>query len=95
MAKIKYLLCLILLSVILSVNSKVLLVSFDGIRANIFDEYLKNNSNSSFKQFIENGIKARYMVPSFPTLTFPNHISIVTGLLSSFIFYYLFSKLKI
>jgi predicted AlkP superfamily pyrophosphatase or phosphodiesterase len=45
----------------------VLLISLDGIQANVFDQYLKNNPDSSFNEIIRTGVKADYMIPSFPT----------------------------
>ena len=38
----------------------VLLVSFDGFRADKQDAFLKNNPNSNFAKFIERGVKAEY-----------------------------------
>ena len=61
-------------------KSKVLMVSFDGMRADKFDLFLKDNPNSNFKKFADKGAKAKYMIPSFPTVTFPNHWTLVTGL---------------
>ena len=57
----------------------LLLISFDGLRADKLDEFLKNNPNSHLNNFRKNGVKASYMRPSFPSLTFPNHFTIVTG----------------
>lgn len=54
----------------------VLLISFDGF----MNEYLERNNTPNFDRFIENGVKAEYLVPVFPTKTFPNHYTIVTGL---------------
>lgn len=61
-------------------GNPVLLISLDGFQANILDKFLKENPNSNFKKFSDSGVKANYMQPSFPTLTFPNHYTIVTGL---------------
>jgi predicted AlkP superfamily pyrophosphatase or phosphodiesterase len=52
--------------------NKLLIVSFDGIRADKFDEFVKLFPESNFNQFIQNGIQAEYMEPSFPSLTFPS-----------------------
>ncbi|CAG8489431.1 12728_t:CDS:2 [Dentiscutata heterogama] len=54
----------------------VLLVSFDGFRA----DYLDRNLTPTLDELIQNGIKAEYLMPSFPSVTFPNHYTIVTGL---------------
>ena len=60
-------------------TNPVLLVSFDGLRASHFDEFLKANPTSNFQKFINNGVKAEFMKPSFPSLTFPNHWTLVTN----------------
>ena len=56
---------------------KVLLISFDGF----MNEYLERNPTPNFDRFIEDGTRAEYMIPVFPTKTFSNHYSMVTGLL--------------
>jgi predicted AlkP superfamily pyrophosphatase or phosphodiesterase len=61
-------------------NNQILLISFDGFGALYLDEFLKENPLSNLQQFINDGIKAEYMKPSFPTATFPNHITLVTGI---------------
>lgn len=54
----------------------VVLVSFDGFRA----DYLDLHPTPSFARVAEAGVRAEALVPVFPTLTFPNHYSIVTGM---------------
>lgn len=54
----------------------VLLVSFDGFRHDYVERYHAQN----FKALIRNGSAADAMIPSFPSLTFANHYTIVTGL---------------
>jgi len=56
--------------------NKILLVSIDGF----MNEYLDRNETPNFDRFIQNGTKAEYLIPVFPTKTFPTHWSIVTGL---------------
>lgn len=58
-------------------SEKVLLISIDGF----MNEYLDRNPTPNFDRFIENGTRAEYLIPVFPTKTFPNHYSQVTGLL--------------
>lgn len=54
----------------------VLLVSFDGFRYDYIDKHdLKN-----FKAFRVEGSAAEGLIPCYPSLTFPNHYSIVTGM---------------
>jgi len=57
----------------------VILISADGFRAD-FTELHK----APFLQSIsKTGVRADYMYPSFPSLTFPNHYTLVTGLYPS------------
>lgn len=53
----------------------VMMISIDGFRY----DYLKNLEVPNLKKLVQNGVVADGMVPSFPSLTFPNHISLVTG----------------
>ncbi|OAQ24379.1 Phosphodiest-domain-containing protein [Linnemannia elongata AG-77] len=57
----------------------VIVLSFDGLRA----DYLKRGITPNFLSVANNGLTAEYMQPSFPTLTFPNHYSMITGLYPS------------
>ncbi|GHE67959.1 alkaline phosphatase family protein [Roseivirga thermotolerans] len=54
----------------------VILVSFDGFR----HDYVEKYNAPNFKSFIKNGVAAKAMIPSFPSKTFPNHYTLVTGL---------------
>ncbi|HEY0653195.1 MAG TPA: ectonucleotide pyrophosphatase/phosphodiesterase [Chryseosolibacter sp.] len=54
----------------------VLLVSFDGFRY----DYAERFNLPNFKKFIREGAAADGLIPSFPSKTFPNHYTIVTGL---------------
>ena len=54
----------------------LLLVSFDGFRADYLDRFDLPN----FRRFIARGARAEAMRPVFPAITFPNHYSLVTGL---------------
>ncbi|HEY5824870.1 MAG TPA: ectonucleotide pyrophosphatase/phosphodiesterase [Cyclobacteriaceae bacterium] len=54
----------------------VLLVSFDGFRY----DYVSKYNLPHFKELIKQGASAEAMIPSFPSKTFPNHYTIVTGL---------------
>ena len=54
----------------------VILVSLDGFKA----EYLDRFELPSLRRVMERGARAKAMVPVFPSLTFPNHYSLVTGL---------------
>ncbi|MBN1300050.1 MAG: alkaline phosphatase family protein [Melioribacteraceae bacterium] len=54
----------------------VILVSFDGFRW----DYLNRDITPNLNSFAQNGIRALSFRPSFPSKTFPNHYSIVTGM---------------
>ncbi len=54
----------------------VIMISFDGFR----HDYVEKYNAPNFKQFINSGASAEAMLPSFPSKTFPNHYSLVTGL---------------
>src|SRR4030095_14200698 len=54
----------------------VILISLDGFRSDYFDKYEPSNLRS----LAQDGVRAKWMTPSFPTKTFPNHYAIATGL---------------
>ena len=54
----------------------VLLVSIDGFRA----DYLALGITPNLARVAHEGVRAQWMTPSYPSLTFPNHYTIVTGL---------------
>lgn len=69
------------------VNSPIyqtVIISFDGFRASNLDQFINENPNSNFSQFAKSGVKAEFMKPSFPSATFPNHYTLVTGKYSNF-----------
>jgi predicted AlkP superfamily pyrophosphatase or phosphodiesterase len=54
----------------------VILISADGFRY----DYAKKYQASHLLELSGNGIQAESMIPSFPSLTFPNHYTLVTGM---------------
>ena len=54
----------------------VILVSLDGFRSDYLEKYNPPNLNRLARE----GVRARWMTPSFPSKTFPNHYAIATGL---------------
>jgi len=54
----------------------VILISIDGFRA----DYLDRGFTPTLSALAADGVRAEALKPSFPTLTFPNHYTIVTGL---------------
>lgn len=58
-----------------SSSEKVLLISFDGFR----HDYQQLYNTPNLNRFANEGAQAEYLIPVFPTKTFPNHYSIATG----------------
>ncbi len=54
----------------------VVVISLDGFRWDYVDKYDAKN----LRKFAGNGVHAKALIPSFPSLTFPNHFSLATGL---------------
>ncbi|GHA59491.1 alkaline phosphatase family protein [Pontibacter akesuensis] len=54
----------------------VIMISADGFRYDYADKY----NASNLKHFRQQGVAAESMLPSFPSKTFPNHYTLVTGM---------------
>jgi len=54
----------------------LILISMDGFRW----DYMDKTDTPNLDRLIENGVKADALISAFPSKTFPNHYSIVTGL---------------
>ncbi len=61
-----------------AVNLKptLILISIDGFRA----DYLAKYRPPNLIALSQRGVRAKWMTPSYPSLTFPNHYTIATGL---------------
>ncbi len=59
-----------------AVPSRVVLISLDGFRW----DYLQRPAAVRLRELAAGGVRAERLVPSFPSKTFPNHYTIVTGL---------------
>lgn len=57
-------------------DSTVLLVSLDGFRS----DYAQRTDTPNLDRIAAGGVRAKSLKPAFPTKTFPNHYSQVTGL---------------
>ncbi len=57
-------------------RDSVLLISLDGFRA----DYLDLGITPHLSRIARDGVRAQWMTPVYPSLTFPNHYSLVTGL---------------
>jgi len=54
----------------------VIMISVDGMRY----DYAKKYEAKNLLNLSHSGVQAEYMIPSYPSVTFPNHYSLVTGL---------------
>lgn len=54
----------------------VILVSLDGFRW----DYLQKFQPTNLNKLAAEGVQAKRLIPAFPSLTFPNHYTLVTGL---------------
>ena len=54
----------------------VILIAVDGFRYDFFEKHQPPILNKIAKE----GVRAKWLIPSFPTKTFPNHYTVVTGL---------------
>jgi predicted AlkP superfamily pyrophosphatase or phosphodiesterase len=57
----------------------VILISADGFRYDLADKY----QAAHLQQLRSSGVAAKAMIPSYPSLTFPNHYTLATGLYPS------------
>jgi predicted AlkP superfamily pyrophosphatase or phosphodiesterase len=53
----------------------VILISIDGMRT----DFTEMHHASFLQKASKEGVRAKYMIPSYPSLTFPNHYAIATG----------------
>lgn len=63
-------------SAIKDLKPTVILISLDGFRYDYFEKFQPEFLNRLAKK----GVRAKWMIPSFPTKTFPNHYTVATGL---------------
>jgi predicted AlkP superfamily pyrophosphatase or phosphodiesterase len=54
----------------------LILISIDGFHP----DYLERYSTPTLTMLSKRGVRAKWMTPAFPSLTFPNHYTIATGL---------------
>jgi predicted AlkP superfamily pyrophosphatase or phosphodiesterase len=54
----------------------LILISFDGFRW----DYIDRGESPALKRLAAAGVRSKGLVPSFPSFTFPNHYTLVTGL---------------
>ncbi|MFN2412868.1 MAG: ectonucleotide pyrophosphatase/phosphodiesterase [Pyrinomonadaceae bacterium] len=54
----------------------IILISLDGFRY----DYIEKYKPETIDRLAREGVRAKWMIPAFPTKTFPNHYTIATGL---------------
>src|SRR5690606_38112704 len=57
-------------------SQTIILISIDGFRA----DYFELHEPPTINRLAAEGTRAKWMLPAYPTKTFPNHYTIVTGL---------------
>ena len=57
-------------------EAPVILVSVDGMR----NDYIDRGVTPTLQRLAAEGTRARFLRPSYPSITFPNHYTLVTGL---------------
>ena len=77
MVKIRHFLFIFHLLIIFGISAEIptILVSFDGMRY----DYIEKTNTPNFDSLIKQGVRAKSLIPVFPSYTFPNHYSIATG----------------
>ena len=83
MACLKYffLPCFVLVSSLIvakATNRKLMVMLIDGFRWDYFDLF-EEGELKGFEELIQGGVKAEYMQSVFPTLSFVNFYSLMTG----------------
>ncbi|GKT42405.1 putative quercetin 2,3-dioxygenase [Colletotrichum spaethianum] len=53
-----------------------IIISLDGFRA----DFLQRGITPRLSAFVNEGVSPKYMLPAFPSVTFPNHYTLATGL---------------
>ncbi len=76
MIRAKLIAFLILLCSCIQKDHQLILISFDGFRA----DYLSKAETPNFDMLVSEGVISEGLIPVFPTKTFPNHYAIATGL---------------
>jgi predicted AlkP superfamily pyrophosphatase or phosphodiesterase len=54
----------------------VIMISTDGFRY----DYAKKYNAENLLKYSNEGVQAKAMIPSYPSITFPNHWTLITGL---------------
>nr|NP_001013545.1 glycerophosphocholine cholinephosphodiesterase ENPP6 precursor [Danio rerio]Q5BKW7.1 RecName: Full=Glycerophosphocholine cholinephosphodiesterase ENPP6; Short=GPC-Cpde; AltName: Full=Choline-specific glycerophosphodiester phosphodiesterase; AltName: Full=Ectonucleotide pyrophosphatase/phosphodiesterase family member 6; Short=E-NPP 6; Short=NPP-6; Flags: Precursor [Danio rerio]AAH90903.1 Ectonucleotide pyrophosphatase/phosphodiesterase 6 [Danio rerio]AAI65573.1 Enpp6 protein [Danio rerio] len=57
-------------------NRKLLVFLIDGFRHDYMDDL---HNLPGFREIVENGVKVDYLTPDFPSLSYPNYYSLMTG----------------
>ncbi len=76
MKKLFFLLLLLINSVYPQSKPYVVLISIDAFRW----DYMSRGITPALSEIKENGVSALSLMPAYPSKTFPNHVSIITGM---------------
>ncbi|CAM2006064.1 alkaline phosphatase family protein [Acanthopleuribacter pedis] len=76
MKVLKLCLHLFLVSALPCFAAKTIIVSFDGFRW----DYLQRHPTPNMDRVIAEGFRVHKVRPAYPSLTFPNHVTLITGL---------------
>ncbi|XP_046557574.1 glycerophosphocholine cholinephosphodiesterase ENPP6-like [Haliotis rubra] len=70
---------LLLLTILVerTTSGKLLLIMLDGFRWDYFDQGLQL---PAFDKIFHRGVKARRLIPAYPSVSYPNHYTLLTGL---------------
>ena len=75
---IKYLLCALLLvpTIVCAQPPSTILISIDGFRW----DYIEKHNAKHIGKLASEGVRVNKLIPQYPSKTFPNHLSLITGL---------------
>lgn len=75
---------MVLCSVYFGDCSKLVVILMDGFRWDYFD----NIDMPGFADMAKDGVKAEYIVPDYPSISYPNFYSIMTGMITAFTMFF-------
>lgn len=62
-------------------GSKLIVILMDGFRW----DYFQNVHMPGFSEMAQDGVKSAYIVPDYPSISYPNFYSLMTGIHVKFI----------
>lgn len=61
-------------------ENKLLVILLDGFRWDYLEKLFRPNELPGFSKIVQKGIRAKSLQPDFPSLSYPNYYSLMTGL---------------